>query len=294
MGDKCIINEILLQKVDKYIDKLAFNLNENKDELNDFKEEMKSNLISSIAELIHQGQSEQDAYQIAIERFGKVEYLEKELNSVYNIKKVFVKWLLILSITVGILSIGALIFAEVVNVGKINGTTMNDIKNVILKNIGTQENFITENMKKELALKVSQSKNISALGITIGDNNVDKLRRNYIFVFPTNTMYDYYGNIATVRGFFNKSFSGSEKFKIPNTDKTMCVDINVTQITYALYNVAYSLFLIYWVLFAVWASINIIHSRRNKLWIILVCLINLLGYALYKLHLNYKRININN
>ena len=289
MSDKCIINEILLQKVDKYIDKLAFNLNENKDELNDFKEEMKSNLISSITELIQQGKSEQDAYQIAIDRFGKVEHLEKELNSLYNIKKVFIKWLLLLAITIGIIGIGVLIFAEVINVGKINGVTSNDIKNIVLKNIGNEDNFITDNMKKELELKVNQSKNITALGITIGDQNVDKLKRNYIYVYPTNTTYDYYGNIATVKGFFNKSFSMGYKFKIPNTDKTMNIDINLTQINYVLYNVSYSLFLIYWVLFSVWASINIIYSRRNKLWIILVCLTNLLGYAFYKLYVNYRK-----
>lgn len=289
MSDKQIISDVLLQNVDKHIDKLTSNLNENKDGLIDFKEEMKSNLISSITELVEQGQSEKDAYQIAIDRFGKVEQLEKELNSFYKIKKKFVKWILMLAICVGVLSIGIVTFVDVTNIGVISNATNNDIKNIILKNIGNKNDFVTDNMKKELISNVNNNKFIRAIGVSIGNNNVDKLKQNYVFVYPLNTKYDDFGTIATKEGFFNRTFSHEEKFIIPNTDKTINIDINVTQIDYTLYNISYSLFLAYWVLFAVWASINIIYGRRNKLWIIPICLTNLLGYLIYKLYTHYRK-----
>lgn len=70
-----------LKYIDMFIKKLSTPLDFSPQEKTDFAEELKSNLISSIEELIKQGNTEKEALQIALVRFGDKYSIDEELGN---------------------------------------------------------------------------------------------------------------------------------------------------------------------------------------------------------------------
>ena len=87
MDKNLINNEMLLNKVNKYIDKVTYKLDKSTEEVTDYIEEMKSNIISSIQDLTVEGYNDENAFNTAIERFGNIGTIQNELNHFYKTKK---------------------------------------------------------------------------------------------------------------------------------------------------------------------------------------------------------------
>lgn len=86
--------------IENFIKKISIKLDYSIEEKKDFEEEMKSNLISSIKELIAQGYSEKEALNIAKERFGNANVIGVEMNNLEEDKKLHFIYRLI-GVTVG-------------------------------------------------------------------------------------------------------------------------------------------------------------------------------------------------
>jgi len=110
-----------LELIDKYVDGLCRKMNEPWDEIEDFREEMISNLTSSIRELMADGYSAHQAFKIAKERFGEPKDLEKELEELYRIKKIFARGLLISTTVIGALGALLILFSVVWHSWLVNG-----------------------------------------------------------------------------------------------------------------------------------------------------------------------------
>lgn len=67
-----------MKHIEIYVDSLYHDVGGNKKEIDELKVEMKSHLLEAVHELKSEGKSEQEAIELAIERFGG----EQEMRSI--------------------------------------------------------------------------------------------------------------------------------------------------------------------------------------------------------------------
>lgn len=104
-----------MKQIEVYVDELYKNANGNRKEIQDFKAEMKSHLLEAVHELKAEGKSEDEAVQIAIERFGKETELRSVISELFKTQKVFSKVLLYIGIAILLLS--TTVFGYFLNIG---------------------------------------------------------------------------------------------------------------------------------------------------------------------------------
>lgn len=78
-------------KLDDYINLVCKNLKGNNEEIDIIRQEMKNHLFQSVEDLKSQGKSQEESINIAIDRFGQVDILKKQLKEIYNVQKSFSK-----------------------------------------------------------------------------------------------------------------------------------------------------------------------------------------------------------
>lgn len=112
MNNNSNLNKETLNKINEYAEDFSHQLYEDLAERNDFEDEMKSNLKSSIEDLISEGYSEKNATTIAFKRFGDlsnikedIKDLHKEVNNMHNFLNYLIKaiFLCIIVICIGML-----------------------------------------------------------------------------------------------------------------------------------------------------------------------------------------------
>ncbi|MBZ9614297.1 permease prefix domain 1-containing protein [Clostridium estertheticum] len=255
--------------------------------MKDFKNEMKANLLSSVDDLLSQGYEEINAVELAIKRFGEVDSIKTEIKEVYKTKYLYAKKLLNITIIVGVLGI-LLSFGGGIWKNYSVDRPINDIYSIIEKNMGNGSNPITDNMKNNLKDKVDKSFAIDYVTLQIFDKN-DK----YINT-DTNLKYDYnYAPRMTIDEFGNgrpKTLlrfvayaQNSKQIEIKGSNKGIIVITETRDIGFMIFQIVPILLLIYWVLFAIWASINSVNNKRSIIWIFVFILLNVVGYLIYYL-----------
>lgn len=93
----------MTRKIDEYVDQVYRHAKGNDQEIQELKLEMKNHLLETVQELQAEGLSENQAVQIAKERFGEVTELRNLVNQLFERQKNFGKW--VLSIGIGLLLI---------------------------------------------------------------------------------------------------------------------------------------------------------------------------------------------
>lgn len=89
-----------MKKIEEYVDKLYLNAKGNAKEIRDLKMEMKSHLIETVEELKSEGHSEDEAIQIAKERFGEVHELRALVGEMVQTQKSFGRRILYFALSV--------------------------------------------------------------------------------------------------------------------------------------------------------------------------------------------------
>ncbi|MFP7478008.1 permease prefix domain 1-containing protein [Terribacillus saccharophilus] len=122
-----------MKQVEEYVNKVYRNAKGNKDEIQDLKSEMKSHLLESVHELISEGKNEDEAVDIAIERFGKENELRSLINQVFQTQKKFGKRLLYAGLGIFVLSfiIFIITIIPVSDIHKEQTAIVNDIFEII-------------------------------------------------------------------------------------------------------------------------------------------------------------------
>ncbi|ANU11481.1 hypothetical protein A1A1_14339 [Planococcus antarcticus DSM 14505] len=91
----------MTRKIDEYVDQVYRHAKGNDQEIQELKLEMKNHLLETVQELQVEGKTEEQAVQIAKERFGEVTELRNLVNQLFERQKNFGKR--ILSIGIGLL-----------------------------------------------------------------------------------------------------------------------------------------------------------------------------------------------
>src|SRR5688572_30000178 len=93
-----------MKQIESFVDEVYQNVGGNKKEIQELKTEMQSHLLEAVHELKSEGKSEQEAIDIAIERFGGKKEMLSVVGQLFNVQKAFAKRLLFVGIAILLLA----------------------------------------------------------------------------------------------------------------------------------------------------------------------------------------------
>jgi hypothetical protein len=93
-----------LKQIDKYVNSLYQNAIGDKKAIEELKLEMKNHLLEAVSDLKESGRKEQEAIDIAIERFGEEKEMRSIVSQLFKDQKAFAKWVLYVGIALLLLS----------------------------------------------------------------------------------------------------------------------------------------------------------------------------------------------
>lgn len=260
-----------MKQIEAFVDLIYQNIGGNKKEIQELKAEMKSHLIESVHELKIEGKSEQEAIEIAIERFGGEQEIRSVVKQLFKAQKTFAKWVLYTAIA--FLLISTLIFTIVISIEKRNLDQSNQVASQILNSLGDNEKIPTQ-LEIDIQEIVQSSERITGISIydheklfssPEGTEPIYSIREEGLFNIWNNTgflTYNAYGDS-------NKTWHVSIESKSYEGTAIILLLVGIV---------------VYWTLFTIWAIINAYHHRRLNIgWGIAFTLLNVIGYLMYKL-----------
>lgn len=306
------INEKIVRKVNRFVDKLTYNLDKNAEDVIDFIQETKSNMLYGIQDLMQEGHSEEDAFTIAVNRFGDLEALRYELNHLYKVNKIIRKSLLKIAIVV--LVIGSVLsIAGITYDRHIQSIYYKTILTPLYSKAGSENNPVSDDLKSTVKSIIDNNSFLEAGGIytskieKLSDGNYMygstepyikdiNFKFNYVYLTKKQTNENKYF-ADNVEGLLFNHKTDEVYFRASsnnNSDVVINIAYKVKLISSWYYLICKALILAYWIIFAVWGGMNILYESesKNKFWIIVVTITNIFGYLAYKaiqIRMNKKR-----
>ena len=93
-----------MKQIESYVDEIYHSIGGNKKEIEELKAKMKNHLLEAVHELKSEGKSEQEAIEMAINRFGGENEIRSVVRQLFKAQKVFAKWVLYVGIVILLLS----------------------------------------------------------------------------------------------------------------------------------------------------------------------------------------------
>ncbi|WP_410514227.1 permease prefix domain 1-containing protein [Paenibacillus sp. BR2-3] len=194
-----------MEIVHKYIDRLCNRMNESPKEVEEFREEMSTNLLSSVNDWATRGYSESDALDKALENFGEPSQIETELKALYRIKKVFSGSILKAAIVLFLL--GALIVGWFFMWNEmLHYEVAKKTFDIVKQEMGTMEQPVSNEMGEKLEKSIAGSDTNKAVSIDLGM----KLLSNVTFMVGITLLFGYWVLFA-VWASMNVYYSGHGK-----------------------------------------------------------------------------------
>lgn len=274
-----------MKQIEAFVDSIYQNVGGNRKEIKELKAEMKSHLLEAVHELKSEGKSEQEAINIAIERFGGEKEMRSIVTQLFKAQKTFAKWVLYLALAVLVLS--TTVFGFIWS-GEEKNANENSIVATKIFNILHNKKSITQEMKTEIQSLINGTDQVSKVQI-YDVRNIDS-NNNYtsVFDYVKKAKPDYqYEQTVWAPKWLQANF-----YPYGNGDSEWYVNMETRYIDNLMTIVLFSGITIYWTLFTIWAIVNSYHHKRlNISWIFVFGLFNVLGYILY--YLSGKRAKAN-
>jgi heme/copper-type cytochrome/quinol oxidase subunit 4 len=271
-----------MKKIEAFVDDVYHSVGGNKEEIQELKAEMKNHLLEAVHELKLEGKSEEEAIEIAIERFGGEKEIRAFVGQLFKAQKMFAKRVLYTALSF-------FVFTSIVCgvLWAMDEADMNENLSIAEKIIGTEKTVgilegkeaVSKDAKEEIDALV-QSKN-QILNLKIYKmSDVEK-------VSETGTV-SYHLDEATPVYRIGKSPSDEKNWMLIDLgymyDTEWYVQMESIKLFAFVPFVSLIGFAIYATLFTIWATINAYHHKRlNVGWVIAFALLNVVGYLLYVL-----------
>ena len=104
-----------MKQIDKYVNSVYQNASGDKKAIEELKLEMKTHLLEAVNELKGSGRTEQEAINIAIERFGEEKEMRSLISQLFKAQRAFAKWVLYVGIV--LLFLSTVVFGYFINIG---------------------------------------------------------------------------------------------------------------------------------------------------------------------------------
>ncbi|MDR7002035.1 permease prefix domain 1-containing protein [Neobacillus niacini] len=249
----------------------------NKKELEELKAEMKNHLLEAVYELQSGGKTEQEAIQIAIERFGGENEIRSIVGQLFKAQKIFAKRVLYIALAFLLLSLSVFGFLY-----QKTESEMNELSIIAtqINNILENKEVISPEMKQKIETLVKGTNHISSVKV-FNVNNI-KQGEDYenIFNYVENAKPDYlYQRIV-----WGPKWLGTDFYPYGNGDDHWYTEMEHRSFGMLETVVLFVGMAVYWTLFSIWAIINAYHQKRlNAGWTLMFIVFNVLGYFIYRL-----------
>lgn len=260
-----------MNKIDDYIEKIYKNFDQRDEETKILKEETRIHLLEEVEELKGQGLTEEESIKIALNRFGELGKVEKELSEVLKFQRKFASSILIASLVSLLLAVICFVTYKV-----------------------TDKNF---SLRVPELLKTAIEHKIEA-GETVSGDEVNSLLMKYSKQFRYVAIYKENHN-GTPDLIYPSNFNVEE---IQKDESTLTTYVNSPDgkewtvkygfdirgfnlsIEHIFLVTAVAFFIGYWLCFGLWSIINAYHNKSlNLVWVILFFTLNVIGYLAFVL-----------
>ncbi|MGI8384060.1 permease prefix domain 1-containing protein [Robertmurraya sp. P23] len=263
-----------MKQIEAFVNSVYQNVGGNRNEIQELKAEMKSHLLEAVHELKSQGKSEQQAIELAIERFGGEQEMRSVVSQLFQAQRTFAKWVLYLAIVV--LLFTATAFGVVWSIEEENANENSIVATQIL-DILHNRNHISEEMKIEINRLIKGTDQISKVEM-YNISNVDNPNLVFDFVRDAKPEYRYEQKV------WNPNWLQANFFPYGNGDSEWYVNMETRHISSLLTIILFAGMATYWTLFTIWATINAYHKKRINIgWILVFAFFNWVGYLAYYL-----------
>lgn len=262
-----------MNQIESYVDEVYHSIGGNKKEIEELKAEMKNHLLEAVYELKTEGKSEQEAIEIAINRFGGENEIRSVVRQLFKAQKVFAKWVLYVAViclvtTVTLFGFIWFIEAQNSNENSIVATQILDI----LDGKGT----ISTDMEEEIIGLVQETDQISKVeiyDISTFDHN------NSFFDYVRDAKPDY----RYEQKVWNPIWLQANFYPYGNSDgERWYVEMETRLIGSLMSIILFSGMAVYITLFTIWATVNAYHHKRLNIgWVFVFAIFNVAGYLLY-------------
>ncbi|RCW39723.1 permease prefix domain 1-containing protein [Paenibacillus prosopidis] len=276
-----------MKQIEAFVDSVYQNARGNKKEIKELKAEMRSHLLEAVHELKKEGISEQEAVQLAIERFGGEQELRSEISQLYHKQKLFAKGVLfaaLIALIVAIFSFQFLYQRDDLN----SNDFPHRINEKIIDSLKDHES-ITEEVKKEVESIVQSNKRVHKIEIY----NTKGLEGDELFNYleDSKPIYSYSEEVNTPKWLwagYNRGGNGMGNWFVYTS-------------AFGYYVISYLILVLgialYWALFTIWAIVYAFHTTRKVsiLWTLIFLFFNIIGFAGFLLtNKKFRNFNVFN
>jgi cytochrome c-type biogenesis protein CcmH/NrfF len=267
-----------MKQIDVFVDSVYKDMNVTNKEVQELKMEMKFHLVEAVYELMEEGKTEQEAIEIAIERFGGEQEMRPVVRQLFQAERIFSKWLLY--VAVACLGLGFTVFGFVRFIESENNLINMRVANEIAELLHNKE-VVSEEDQKKINELVNETSHIPIVRV-YSQKDFEKQSDNYKDIFDyakrATPNYKYEREVADptwmLVDFGNSGTGNSEWY----------VHVVARQVDTWLIVSLFGGIALYMALFAIWAAINAYHHKRlNPGWILAFTFFNVVGYLVYYL-----------
>lgn len=264
-----------MRQIDSYVDEVYHNVGGSKKEIEELKEEMKIHLLEAVHELKAEGKSEQEAIEMAINRFGGEQEIRSVVGHIFRAQKTFAKSILIIAVSILVFSLALFGFIVIFEEQNSRETSL----------IGTEiagllegKDGISKEMEEKIQNLVQGTDQISKVSIF----NISDVKRD----FGSNIKTFEYTRVANPTFTYERPVWAPEWLynygPYEKVYEEWYLAMEFKRIGSVVAYISLAGATIYLVLFTIWATINAYHHRRINIgWILVFTLFNILGYLIY-------------
>jgi len=260
-----------MKQIEAFVDSVYQNAGGNKKEIKELKAEMRSHLLEAAHELKKEGKSEQEAVQLAIERFGGEQEMRSEISQLYRKQRLFAKGVLFAALTILIVAIFSFQFLYQRD-ELVSHDFPHRFNEKIIHSLKDHES-ITEEVKKEVESIVQTNKRIQKIEIY----QTKDLEGGELFNYLENSkpIYSYSQEVNTPKWMWagnNRGGNGMGNWFV----YTSAYGYYVTSILILVLGIA-----LYWALFTIWAIVYAFHTTKKVtvLWMLIFLFFNIIGFV---------------
>ncbi|MEH7399980.1 permease prefix domain 1-containing protein [Gottfriedia acidiceleris] len=270
-----------MKQIDAFVDSVYLNVGENLKEVQELKAEMKGHLLEAVHELKSEGKSEQEAIELAIERFGGEKEMRSIVSQLFQVQKIFAKRVLHIALSIFVLTsivCGVLWAMDEANMKENLAVAESIIGTEKTAGILEGKEAISKEAKEEIDDLLKDKNQILNLQV-YKMSDVKRVSENgstSYHIKEASPAYQYENRVS------NQNWRLIDLSYELNNNNEWYVEMKSDLIFAYIPFVSLIGFAIYATLFTIWATISAYHHKRlNTGWIIVFAIFNVLGYIAY-------------
>ena len=271
-----------MKQIDAYIDAMYKDMDDEREEIADLKAEMRAHLLDSVLDLQGQGMQEEEAVRVALQRFGDERQIGGGLLEVFQSQKRLAKNLL--RTALAFLLAGVLLFSVTMGYTLYTEHAQRAITYDLLEELNGKSELTAADralIRERFQRYDDLYKDVAVYRVT-EEINMQSTPKEGFERFPfakADYVYPQNASEAPEEGTsLSWGQAQSNGWLLVYTDRARLVP-HVTHFE----EVIFFFVLVYWVLYAVWATLNAYHRKQfNAAWVVMFALFNVFGYMMFR------------